>query len=59
MLVILLGSAKRLPLDDMLDSIKEELLAFGQQEENKKTFTRIINQLDDDAKIRLSFLNLS
>lgn len=58
MLVILLGSAKRLPQEDMLESIKEALLAFSQKDENRRSLLKAINQLDDEAKIRLSFLNL-
>lgn len=59
MLLILLGSAKRVPQEDLLDKIKEALVRFNQNPENKKLLARTLTQLDDDAKIRLSFLSFA
>ena len=58
-LIALLASARRLPQEDMTDRIKEVLLKFTHSQENKKVLSRVLNQMDDDAKIRLSFLNLA
>jgi hypothetical protein len=59
MILILLGSAKRVPHEDLLDKIKEALVRFNQNADNRKVLARIVTQLDDDAKIRLSFLSFA
>lgn len=59
MILILLGSAKRVPQEDLLDKIKEALVRFNQNADNRKVLARIVTQLDDDAKIRLSFLSFA
>ena len=57
-LIILLASAKRIPQDEVVDRIKEVLSKFNHSAENKRLLQKIILQLDEDARIKLSFLNV-
>ena len=57
-LIVLLASAKRIPQDDLVDRIKEVLSKFNHSADNKRLLQKIILQLDDDARIKLSFLNV-
>jgi hypothetical protein len=59
MLSVLLGSARRLGNDESMDRTKEVLLKFSHSAENKRLLSRVLTQMDDDARIRLAFLNLS
>jgi hypothetical protein len=57
-LSVLLASMKRLSSEDLYDRMKEVLLLFSQTQDNKKLLTKIFHGMDDETKMKLSFLHL-
>ena len=58
MILMLFAGVKRMREDEMIEHVKECLLKYSLNADHKKILHKIIISMDDDMKIKFSFLNL-